>query len=252
MAPTLNLWRGLVLLSLFVSTFQGVTPPPSTCKPQPDYWFLEVFHLGEVDLPAGVSVSTSPRGSARGYLKINNAADSPLYVLPNSARQSIIETAEPQIGDEDLLEGEYEVEQFVLLERVPELAVYTVDDTQESGLRLDIQKLGVLESGLVDRNVLESSRPSFVILPPAQRLKLLLVFDGTLYEIPYTLSYQLNEGYAPKVCPQMDVAIKQTESPGFDATPESPLSPILNSSTLVFAIMLVAALVIAVWIVRKN
>jgi hypothetical protein len=73
-----------------------------------------------------------------------------------------------------------------------------------------------------------------------------------LYEIPYTLSYQLNEGFAPKACPQIDEPIKQTGSYEPEATQESTPSPVMNYSTLVFTIMLAAVLVIAAWIVRRT
>lgn len=167
------------------------------CEQHPDYWFTENFSIGGMLLPENVTIELSPWNSTEGYLLIENASKTPLYVLPQAARQAIMVTAEPQVA-EDGLAQENTPEEILLVNQVPELAVFVV--TNEAPLQLDVENLPALVPYIEYRNIADYSRPSLVYLPITQRGEFHLVYNQQIFTVQFSIAYALNDQFSPEVC----------------------------------------------------
>lgn len=195
-----HFWSGVLSFVLLSTLLLTTACSAETCEPCPDYWFVETFAIESGEWPEAISVAVNPGSAARGYLSIKNNSDIPLYIFHREARQNIIVTEEPAFAGEEMLAEEYAAEEYLLSDKVPELAAYILTSGQYDSLILSIEGLPTLDPRLEDRNVLDFTRPGFVEMPAGQRSELLLVYDGELYEVTFTISYKLNANFAPVDC----------------------------------------------------
>ena len=190
--------RIIPLAAVLLSACFSVRVHAQECQPQPDYWFAEVYQLVLPDeLPATLTITPSPKVVAHGYLTIVNHGDAPLYVLAASSLGELIVTAEAALPDEGL-SGELTPEAILQAARAPALAAYVVETG--ASLRLDSTSLTTLIPHIEQRNVRDITRPGFVILPITQRGQFLLVYEDQLFTVGVTISYALNESFAPQAC----------------------------------------------------
>ncbi len=240
-----HLWPGVLSFVLLPTLLLTTARPAEACEPWPDYWFVETFAIESGEWPETIIVAVNPESAVRGYLSIENNSATPLYILPREARQNIIATEEPIFAGEGMLAEESAAEEYLLSDIVPGLAAYILTAGQYASLTISIEELPSLDPRLEDRNVLDFTRPGFVEMPAGQRSKLLLVDDGELYEVTFTISYKLNPNFAPGDCSQEDDyfdATKAAESVHTNATTTS------TSSLLVMGLILILVFGIVGWL----
>jgi hypothetical protein len=167
------------------------------CEPRPDYWFTEIYNISDILLPENIVIKLSPRPSTRGYLQIYNDSEIPLYILPQDARAIIMVTEEPALAEDGLTE-ENKPETILLIDQVPELAIYTV--TSQAPLYLDTKNLPTLVPYIEDRNITDFNRPGFISLPITQRGEFHLVYGKQIFSIQFSISYALNGNFNPEDC----------------------------------------------------
>ncbi|MBC8497211.1 MAG: hypothetical protein ISS57_16945 [Anaerolineales bacterium] len=198
-------------LAAFILLLGALFSPSQTaraCEPRPDYWFAEVYSIGSMLLPENVIIELSPRNSAKGYLLIHNNSETPLYVLPQDARETILVTKEPSIAEDGFAE-ENTPEEILLINQAPALAAFVL--TNKAPLRLDIENLSALVPYIEERNILDFSRPGFVYLPITQRGEFHLVYEEQIFSVQFTISYALNENFNPEVCGEEIEPVAQQE-----------------------------------------
>lgn len=235
----LALW----LLSILLLTTARLA---EACEPWPDHWFVEILAIESGEWPAAIKVAVNPESAVRGCLAIENNSAIPLYILPRQARQNIIVTKEPIFAGEEMLAEESAAEENLLPDRVPGLAAYILSAGQYASLNISIEELLILDPRLEDRNVLDFTRPGFVEMPASQRSELLLVYDGELYEVTFTISYKLKPNFAPGTCGQGDEeATQAAESARTNA------SAVSTGSDLVVGIILTLVCGILGWLIWR-
>ncbi|MBU0482782.1 MAG: hypothetical protein ABIG63_10345 [Chloroflexota bacterium] len=240
-----HLWPGVLSFMLLLTLMLTTTRPTEACEPWPDYWFVETFAIESGEWPEAITVAVSPESTVRGYLSIENNSATPLYILPRAARQHIIATEEPIFAWEGMLAEESAAEEYLLSDQVPGLAAYILTAGQYASLTLYIKDLPTLDPRLEDRNVLDFTRLGFVEMPAGQRSELLLVYDGDLYEITFTISYKLNPNFAPGDCSQEDDNFEATKAAKSAHTNAQTTSA---SSLLVMGIILILVFGIVGWL----
>jgi len=199
----------MLLLFLGLSPFRHPLGVNTACQPQPDYWFLETYRAETETLPESLSLLASPPHVERGYFQLENHADAPVYVLPLDAIASVTVTETPPLAAE-LSDEDNPTEEQVLLEKVPDLAVYVIENGET--LRLDIDTLPKLVPYIEDRNISDVDRPGFVRLPMTQRGAFHLVQGEQLFTVPFTISYALNEDFSPVNCESSDIEKRAEEN----------------------------------------
>jgi hypothetical protein len=220
----------MLILSLGLILFHHPVAEEGDCQPEPDYWFLETYHAETGALPESISIHTSPPHVERGYFQLKNHADVPVYVLPLDAAESVTVTETPSLGAELSDEGNPPEEQ-ILLEKVPNLAVYVVEAGES--LRLDIDTLPNLVPYIEDRNILDVDRPGFVRLPMAQRGAFHLVQGERFFSVPFAISYALNQNFSPVNCEASEAEHRAEEI----APVEQPPATDTIISTVAFVIL---------------
>lgn len=173
-------WVSVILLIL--ATSQLTVPPVRAYEPGRDYWFIEQITLGSTTLPEGVIIGTSdPARSPRGYLILENQTKTPLYVMSLNYRDVLVMvTPDPDWKTRVNL--------------AHEAASYLVRPDKPAYLQMDA--LIDLDPSLVDHNVLTFDPPSAELtIPTPQSSELLLVYAENAIEVPFTITYNLNQGF---------------------------------------------------------
>jgi hypothetical protein len=213
-----------------------VIRPVSASEPGKDYWFNETLTVGDVDLPAGVVIRVSdPAATPRGYLDLENQTETLLYVLSLDYKDALVmKTSDPNYKVR--VNGAHEVASYLVAPNRP--------------AHLGMQALADLDRDLVDKNVLSSSPPpENTPIPAAQNSELLLVYDGQVMVVPFTVTYALNAHFAiGSTAIQTGVATSHT-SPIVTATEVAGTSSALGMSnyTITIGLLAVAVLIIAGW-----
>jgi hypothetical protein len=201
--------------------------------PSKDYWFIETPTVGDVNLPAGVVIRPSdPAASSRGYLTLENQTEALLYVLSLNYKDVLVmKTPDPNYNNR--LNGAHEVASYLVAPDRP--------------ASLGMQALTDLDRDLVDKNVWSSSPPpGNTPIPTAQNSELLLVYDGQVLLIPFTVTYALNTDFAIGSTPtQTGIATSQA-SPLATATQVAGTSGILGMKYYLIAIGLVGVTVLII------
>jgi hypothetical protein len=143
-----------------------------------DFWFIEIYTLGDVQLPEGVSISTSdPQGEPRGYILLENQTETLLFVLSLGYKDVLVmETPDPNWKDR--VNGAHEVASYLVVPDRPAV--------------LDMQALSDLDHTLRDINVVDDAPPDEdTPVPEPQISELLLVYGDQVLEVPFVISYAL-------------------------------------------------------------
>ncbi len=178
--------RLLVCLSgallLVIEGAQATSHPAQAYEPEMDYWFIETFTLDEADLPEGVTIAVSdPAESPRSHLVVRNQTDTPLYVMSLNYKDVLV-MATPDPGWKDWVDLAHEAAAYLALPERP--------------AALSMEALVDLDKSLVDQNVLTFELPpEGLAIPSAQRSELLIVYQGQVIEVPFTITYSLNTAF---------------------------------------------------------
>lgn len=208
---TINIMiRHLAILVFLIGAYFSLPHQSSTCEPQPDNWFTEIYSIGSMLLPEHVTIELSPKDSAKGYLSIYNNSETALYVLPQEARSIVMVSQEPALGEGELAE-ENTPKEILLIDLVSSLAAFTV--TSSAHLHLDMDNFTTLVPYIEERNIVDYGRPSFVYLPIAQRGEFHLVYGEQIFTVQFAISYALNDNFSPVVCgEELAPAVQQEDT----------------------------------------
>ena len=148
-------------------------------EPVMDYWFIETFTLGKVDLPEGVTIRPSElESSPRSYFILQNTTDTPLYVM-SLEYKAVLVMATPDPGWKTRLSVAHEVASYMV--------------TPNKVATLNMESLTDLDPKLVDQNVLTfDPPPAGLAIPGSQTSELLLVYGQQVIEVPFGITYALN------------------------------------------------------------
>jgi hypothetical protein len=225
--------RGILVLVFFLILGAGMSRPALACEPEGDYWFVEVFGYQVEGLPEVIRIETSDEYKTRGFLVIINDSDSPVYVLPREAHSQIVVTEEPTGVEANMVEEDRVIEEQILFDKAPELAVFTIPSNKP--LTLSIDGLMEIDIRLEDHNVFDYTRPAFVVLPPNIRSEMYLVHEEAFYEVTFTVTYLLNENYSPRDCneywDEMEASMSATEAAEAAASEEADAEAITVAET---------------------
>jgi hypothetical protein len=154
----------------------------SASEPGMDDWYIETITVDNVELPEGISIQPCPPDvKAQGCLKLENSTEAILYILSLNYKDILVmQTPDPiwksRVG------------------MAHEVASYLVSPSRP--LYLNMDALTDLDRNLVDKSVLAfDPPPENVTIPNAQSSELLLVYDGQVIEVPFTVSYALNKDF---------------------------------------------------------
>ena len=158
------------------------TAPVEASELRKDYWFNETITIGDIDLPTGVVVRTSdPENKPRGYLSLENQTETLLFVLSLGYKDVLVMTT-PDPNWKNRVNGAHEVASYLVAPDRPAV--------------LGIEALAELDRDLEDKNVLSfDPPPEEVAIPAEQSSELLLVYDGQVIIVPFTVSYEINSEF---------------------------------------------------------
>jgi hypothetical protein len=205
--------------------------------PKANYWFNETLTVGKVELPSGVAIRTSdPAAQPHAYLILENQTETLLYVL-SLGYKDVLVMATPDPNWKARVNIAHEVASYLVAPNRP--------------AKLSVEALIDLDRNLVDRNVLTlTPPPTAVSIPTEQKSELLLVYNGQVIEVPFTIAYALNTNF--------DTGLEGANTLGTDnanapATPPMEASPAHVVWNAVLAIGLVgAAILMIVWLVCRG
>lgn len=190
-----------LLMCLFLSALSF--HPALACEPVKDFWYAEVFSLAPLTLPEGIVISPSdPQQLPCGWIAIYNQNEQPLFVMSLGYRDKLVLTSTP--------DPDYPAR----LRLAHEVASYTVGGRRPA-LMLEMPALTDLDHSLQDRNVMDYTRPdtSTLEIPASQSSELLLVYNEQVIQVPFTLSYQINQHFNPNTCSQGPAGPAQATPP---------------------------------------
>jgi hypothetical protein len=158
------------------------TDPVVASEPRKDYWFTETITIGDIYLPTGVVVRASDtENKLCGNLSLKNQTETLLFVLSLGYKDVLVMTT-PDPNWKNRVNGAHEVASYLV---APDRPAY-----------LSMEALAELDRDLEDKNVLSSAPPpEDVAIPAAQSSELLLVYDGQVILVPFTVSYEINSGF---------------------------------------------------------
>ena len=208
-------------LILAAILFLGITPfGVNACEPTGDQWFVESFTLEEARLPEAVLIQAAALDRYGSYVHVENLSNEPLYIVPRDALQIItfLESTSISNTDQENIGGLLIEESS--LDQVPGLAAYVLpSEKYPSGVVLYFSALEELDPQLVDqRNWDFSPRPSGVGIPQDDYSIIILVYGGKLYEIPFTITYRINENFSADDCSKWWSSMEATEQARYEAT----------------------------------
>jgi len=180
-----SLSRQLRLIGMLLLMVGGMLLGASSVnafEPRKDYWFIETLTIGDVELPAGVVIRTSdPKIQPRGYLILENQTETLLFVLSLGYKNVLVMTT-PDPNWKIRVNAAHEVASYLV---APDRTGY-----------LSMEALTDLDRDLEDRNMRTIAPPSENIpIPAAQSSELLLVYDGQVIVVPFTVTYALNTDF---------------------------------------------------------
>jgi hypothetical protein len=158
------------------------TGPVKASEPRKDCWFTETITIDDIDLPTGVVVRASdPENNPRGYLSLENQTQTLLFVLSLGYKDVLVMTT-PDPNWKNRVNGAHEVASYLV---APDRPAY-----------LGMEALAALDMEMEDKNVLSFDPPAEdVVIPAEQSSELLLVYDGQVILVPFTVSYEINSGF---------------------------------------------------------
>jgi hypothetical protein len=226
------------MLLVILGVMQSGPPRARASEPIKDYWFIETLVVGAVRLPEGVEILTSNSSSQpRGSIVLKNQTQTLLFVM--SLRYiDVLVMATPDPGWKARLNAAHEVASYLVAPNRP--------------ADLNIEALADLDLNLLDRNILSSDPPpTDVSIPATQSSELLLVYDGQVVEVPFTLSYSLNVNFDNGTGANLKMAnIKATGNASATATQRAQAFAIqvAGNNFMLVGLVVVAALLIAGWL----
>jgi hypothetical protein len=203
-----------------------------------DYWFIETLMVGNAELPEGVIIRASdPEASPRGHLILQNQTKPLLFVL-SLGYKDVLVMVTPDPNWRTRVNAAHEVASYLV---TPDQPVY-----------LGMEALTDLDHDLQDRNVLASEPPAEDIpIPAAQDSELLLVYDGQVIVVPFTISYALNLDFNPasEVHQQQKADPQTTNNAGSITKYSSEVSVtrIMGNNMLVIGLVVGLLLLIIGW-----
>lgn len=209
-----------------------------------DYWYVETIQIGDVVLPQGIEIVPSdPAIEPRGSITITNNKNQPVYVM-SLGYKDVLVMSTPDANWERRVNGAHEAASYLAVPNRP--------------AHLSIESLTSLDLDLNDQNVLSADPPpQNAPIPATQSSELLLVYNGQVIEVPFTISYSLNTSHAGS--PEFSNAATQTnQPPAHQATPSQTVTATggLVASSWVVAVVAVSAIVLVgflIWrLLRRN
>jgi len=175
-------FRLLYILSLMFTGMLYKTAPVEASELRKDYWFNETITIGDIDLPTGVVVRASdPENQPRGYLSLENQTEILLFVLSLGYKDVLVMTT-PDPNWKNRVNGAHEVASYLVAPDRPAV--------------LGMEALAELDRDLEDKNVLSfDPPPEEVAIPAEQSSELLLVYDGQVIIVPFTVCYEINSEF---------------------------------------------------------
>ena len=167
-----------------------------------DYWYVESIKVGNIGLPDGIEIIASdPTSQPRGYLTLTNDNDQPVYVM-SLGYKDVLVMPTPDANWKSRLNAAHEAASYLAAPNRP--------------VHLSIEGLTSLDQDLADKNVLGVEPPPIDLpIPDTQSSELLLVYDGQVIEVPFTLSYTINPKYgiALTLTPEIKDGVTATLQP---------------------------------------
>jgi hypothetical protein len=152
------------------------------CIPGMDDGYIVTITVDNVELPEGILIHPCPADiGTQGCLKLENSTETILYIMSLNYKDILVmQTPDPNWKSR--------------VGMAHEAASYLVSSNRP--LYLNMDALSDLDSNLVDQKVLIiNPPPGNATIPNAQNSELLLVYDGQVIEVPFTVSYALNEDF---------------------------------------------------------
>jgi hypothetical protein len=156
--------------------------PGYAFEPPKNYWYIETLKVEAAALPAGIEIVPSdPATEPRGYLTLTNSNQQLVYVM-SLGYKDVLVMATPDAKWQRRVNGAQEAASYLAAPNRP--------------AHLSIESLVSLDQDLKDQNVLSSiPPPQDTPIPTPQSSELLLVYNGQVIEVPFTLTYSLNTGF---------------------------------------------------------
>ena len=212
-------------------------------EPGMDDWYIETITVDNVELPEGISIYPCPPDvETQGCLKLENNTETILYIMSLNYKDILVmQTPDPNWKTR--------------VDMAHEAASYLVSSSRP--LYLNMDALTDLDSNLVDRSVLAfDPPPENVTIPNAQSSELLLVYDGQVIEVPFTVSYALNKDFdnGSEAYQTSTENVPATEIASATATPQAVASEaqVERSTVIVIGLVGVAALFAAGWLAWRR
>ena len=232
-------FRLLCILFLTVIGMLYKTGPVTASEPRKDYWFTETIKTGIIDLPTGVVVRASaPENKPRGYLSLENQTQTLLFVLSLGYKDVLVMTT-PDPNWKNRVNGAHEVASYLVAPERP--------------ANLDMDALAELDRDLEDKNVLSFDPPPEDLATPAeQSSELLLVYDGQVILVPFTVSYAINSEFDNGT--HADHPLTAIKDEGAAATQPSGTAPEAGARTqaLFISFLGIAGMLMIGWMVWRG
>jgi hypothetical protein len=211
--------------------------------PGMDDGYIVTITLDDVELPEGISIHPCPPDvEAQGCLKLENSTETILYIMSLNYKDILVmQTPDPNWKSR--------------VGMAHEVASYLVSPSRP--LYLNMDALTDLDRNLVDKSELAfDPPPENVTIPNAQSSELLLVYDGQVIEVPFTVSYELYKDFyngSEAFTTSTENALV-TEIAGVIATPYTVASEAQEERSAVILIGLVglSALFVVGWLAWKR
>jgi hypothetical protein len=212
-------------------------------EPGMDDGYIETITVDNVELPEGVSIHACPPDiETQGCLTLENSTETILYIMSLNYKDILVmQTPDPNWKSR--------------VGMAHEAASYFVSSNRPLYLTMDA--LSDLDSNLVDQKALTfKPPPDNATIPNVQSSELLLVYDGQVIEVPFTVSYELTEDFekgseAYKTSTEKIPLIENTR-----ATVTQPAvvsdAQVESSTVIVIGLAGVAALFVAGWLAWRR
>ena len=212
-------------------------------EPGMDEWYIETITVDSVPLPEGIGIHPCPpEVETQGCLKLANNTETILYIMSLNYKDILVmQTPDPKWK--------------LRVNMAHEAASYLVSSSRP--LYLNMDALTDLDGNLLDKNVQAvNPPPESVSIPSPQSSELLLVYDGQVIEVPFTVSYVLNKdfGHGSGASQVSTENVPATEIASATVTPQAVVSQALaeRSTVIMIGLVGVAALFVAGWLAWRR
>ena len=212
-------------------------------EPGMDDRYIETITVDNVELPEGISIQPCPPDvEAQGCLKLENSTETILYIMSLNYKDILVmQTPDPNWKSR--------------VGMAHEVASYLVSSSRP--LYLNMDALSDLDSNLVDQKELTiNPPPDNATIPNVQTSELLLVYDGQVIEVPFTVSYALNEDFenGSEAFTTSTENVLVTETASATATQQTVASKaqLERSTEILIGLVGVAALFTTGWLVWRR